>query len=83
MGDRAIYCARLESVWPKDTGGSNPSSAMLVVGSLWIDSAIHAEKQENYPQIANSDTDLPSLERFYFALSPNGAICLRFPQATS
>jgi hypothetical protein len=26
---------------------------------------------------------VPSLERFYFALFPNGAICLRFPQADS
>jgi hypothetical protein len=34
-----------------------------------IDSAIHAEKSTNYPQIGNSDSDLPSLERFY----------LRFP----
>src|SRR4030095_6964162 len=30
---------------PKGTGGSNPPpSAMLIVGSVWIDSAIHAEK---------------------------------------
>jgi hypothetical protein len=30
---------------PKGTRGSNPRpSAMRIVGSLWIDSAIHAEK---------------------------------------
>jgi hypothetical protein len=39
--------------------------------------------KKNDPQIANSDTGVPSLERFYFALFPNGAICLRFPQADS
>jgi hypothetical protein len=57
MGDRAVYCARLESVCAERHRGFE--SPPIRQANCW----------QVYP------------ERFYFALSLNRAICLRFPGA--